>query len=341
MSKKLVLKKGRDTFSRRRFIQIIGVTTAGFTVPIYYLEAETDSLPIVDPDSFITDNDDFYILQIGDPREINAKHWKLSVTGLVEKPVVSSYDQICQMESVTTQRTLKCIGDPIGLDQMSNAEWIGVPLRDLVNQARIKPTAKQFVFQCADGYHARVPIERGMRKEVLLAYKMNGEDLPVEHGYPVRLLNPGHYGVKNPKWIINIMLVEKHIDYWEKQGWDPIARVKLATVIRLPNGDLPLNGGQKVTISGAAFDGGNYGGIKAVEISTDKEKSWHPADIWAKESSLTWYLWKYDWQVPSGVEQVEICARAITNDGTVQGVNGVDDEKGGAVGYHVINASVS
>ena len=101
------------------------------------------------------------------------------------------------------------------------------------------------------------------------------------------------------------------------------------------------NWGQKVTISGAAFDGGNYGGIKAVEISTDKEKSWHPADIWAKESSLTWYLWKYDWQVPSGVEQVEICARAITNDGTVQGVNGVDDEKGGAVGYHVINASVS
>merc|ERR1712000_11651 len=123
-------------------------------------------------------------------REINAKHWKLSVTGLVEKPVVFSYDQICQMESVTTRRTLKCIGDPIGLDQMSNAEWIGVPLRDLVNQARIKPTAKQFVFQCADGYHARVPIERGMRKEVLLAYKMNGEDLPVEHGYPVRLLNP-------------------------------------------------------------------------------------------------------------------------------------------------------
>ena len=328
--------------SRREFIQIVSLTTAGITVPIRYLEAENEPPSVVEPDTFITDNDEFYILQIGEPKDIDVKHWQLSITGLVEKPTFYRYDQIRQMKSVTTKRTLKCIGDPIGLDQMSNAECTGIPLRNLVKPAKIKSQAKQFVFQCADGYHARVPVERAMRETVLLAYQMNGEDLPVEHGYPVRLLNPGHYGVKNPKWILNIMLVKKHVDYWEKQGWDPVARVKLATVIRLPDGELPLNSEQKITISGAAFDSGNYGGIQAVEVSTDGGKNWQLADIWAKESPLTWYLWRFDYQVPSGMEHLEICARAIANDGTIQGVNGIEnDQKGGMVGYHVINAPVS
>ena len=333
------MKKSKN---RREFIQIVSLTTAGMTIPVHYLGAKNEANTIVEPDTFITDNDEFYILQIGEPKEIDVNHWQLSITGLVEKPTFYRYNQIRKMESVTTKRTLKCIGDPIGVEQMSNAEWTGVPLRNLVEPAKIKSQAKQFVFQCADGYHARVPVERALRETVLLAYQMNGEDLPMEHGYPVRLLNPGHYGVKNPKWILNIMLVEKHVDYWEKQGWDPIARVKLATVIRLPDGELPLNSGQKITISGAAFDSGNYGGVQAVEVSTDGGHNWQPADIWAKESPLTWYLWRFDYQVPTGIEQLEICARAIANDGTIQGVNGIDDDqKGGMIGYHVINAPVS
>ena len=198
---------------RRKFVKIIGVTTAGVMTPVRYINAEGQSEFDLNPATLITENDDFYILQFDKVPEIKADHWRMVVTGLVTKPIALNYQQILKMESVTTQRTLKCIGDPIGTEQMNNAEWTGVPLRNVLEDSGIKPKAKVVVFRCADGYHTAVPIERAMRKEVLLAYKMNGDDLPVEHGYPVRLLNPGHYGIKNPKWIMNIMLAEKHVGY--------------------------------------------------------------------------------------------------------------------------------
>ena len=325
---------------RRKFVKIIGVTTAGVMTPVRYINAEGQSEFDLNPATLITENDDFYILQFDKVPEIKADHWRMVVTGLVTKPIALNYQQILKMESVTTQRTLKCIGDPIGTEQMNNAEWTGVPLRNVLEDSGIKPKAKVVVFRCADGYHTAVPIERAMRKEVLLAYKMNGDDLPVEHGYPVRLLNPGHYGVKNPKWIMNIMLAEKHVGYWEAQGWDPIARVKLATVIRSPENGSQIKVGSVCTVSGAAFDSGNHGGIKSVEVSIDGGANWEPAEIWAKDSPLTWYLWKYTWQVTNQPGKIEIYARSTANNGIVQEVNGFDAENGGATGYHAIDAEI-
>ena len=98
------------------------------------------------------------------------------------------------MKSVETMRTLKCIGDPIGTEQMSNAMWTGVPLRNILKKAGVKDEAKMVVFRCADGYHTAIPIADAMRKETLIAYKMNGEPLPPMHGYPLRLVVPGGRG---------------------------------------------------------------------------------------------------------------------------------------------------
>ena len=113
-----------------------------------------------------------------------------------------------------------------------------------------------------------------MREETLLAYEMNGVPLPTEHGFPIRLLNPGHYGTKNPKWIVNIQLAAAHESYWEKRGWDPIANVKLATMIGTPTDGEEITGGKVYTVSGAAFDAGNHGGIKKVEVSVDYGQTW-------------------------------------------------------------------
>ena len=109
---------------------------------------------------------------------------------------------ITAMEPDTAMRTLKCIGDPIGTEQMSNAMWKGVRLRDLLENVGPKPEVKVVVFRCADGYHTAIPFEEAMEAETLLAYEMNGVQLPTEHGFPIRLLNPGNYGTKNPKWIV-------------------------------------------------------------------------------------------------------------------------------------------
>ena len=326
---------------RREFIKITAITVAGTALPLHGFEAMANQTEGLKPDSMVTSNDDFYVLQYREPVTIKGEHWRLAITGLVEKPgSILSYDDIKSMESVTTLRTLKCIGDPIGTEQMSNAMWTGVPLRDVLKKVGVKADAKMVVFRCQDGYHTAIPIADAMRKETLLAYKMNGEPLPRDHGFPVRLLNPGHYGTKNPKWIVNIDLAEKHVGYWEKQGWDAIANVKLAAMVGTPAEGLKIKGGTTYTISGAAFDGGNHDGIEVVEVSLDGGETWEEAEIWASDSPLAWSLWKYTWQVPKQVGRVEIYARAIADDGLIQSVTGFDADPAGAVGYHMVVAEI-
>ena len=305
------------------------------------LEGQADVKPLLKPSTFVTSNADFYILQIGDPKVLEASTWRMAITGLIEKqPPPFRLEDITAMESVTATRTLKCIGDPIGTEQMSNADWKGVRLRDLLENVGPKPEVKVVVFRCADGYHTAIPLEDAMREETLLAYEMNGVPLPTDHGFPIRLLNPGHYGTKNPKWIVNIHLAKEHESYWEKRGWDPIANVKLGTMIGTPSEGEEITGGKVYTVSGAAFDAGHHGGIKKVEVSIDYGQTWEEAEIWAKDTPLAWVLWKWDWQVPEKPGPVEIYARATANSGVTQDEIGLEVEPVSAIPYHMIDASI-
>ena len=325
---------------RRRFIKLSAMSAAGLVLPVQ-LEGQADAKPLLKPGTFVTPNADFYVLQIGNPAELDGNVWRLVVAGLIEKErLVLQLKDITAMESVTATRTLKCIGDPIGTEQMSNAEWKGVRLCDLLEKVGPKPEAEVVVFVCADGYHTAIPLEDAMRADTLLAYEMNGVPLPTEHGFPVRLLNPGHYGTKNPKWIVSIQLAKEHESYWEKRGWDPIANVKLATVIGTPREGEKITGGKIYTVSGAAFDAGNHGGIKKVEVSIDYGQTWETAEIWAQDTSLAWVLWKWEWRVPEKAEPVEIYARATARSGLTQDEIGIEADPVGAIGYHVIDASI-
>ena len=325
---------------RRRFIKLSAISAAGMVLPLK-LEGQTESMPSLKPSTLITPNADFYILQIGDPAVLEAASWRMVITGLIEKPMPPlQLEDIMEMEPFTAMRTLKCIGDPIGTEQMSNAMWKGIRLRDLLEKVSPKPEAKVVVFRCADGYHTAIPLEEALEQETLLAYEMNGVPLPTEHGFPIRLLNPGNYGTKNPKWIINIQLAAEHESYWEKRGWDPIAQVKLATMIGTPSEGEEITGGKTYTVSGAAFDAGNHGGIKKVEVSIDYGQTWEEAEIWAKDSPLAWVLWKWDWQVPEKTEPVEIYARATAHSGVTQDEIGIEVEPVGATGYHMIDAAI-
>ena len=328
---------------RRRFVKILAISTAGVTLPIRQFEAVGATEPVLNPITMITSNADFYELEIGKQPEINADptYWQLLVTGLVEKKELFRYEDITSLPSITAMRTLKCIGDPIGTNQMSNAMWTGVPLRVFLQKAGIKPEAKVVVFRCRDSYHTAIPIADAMREDTLLAYKMNGVPLPKEHGFPIRLLNPGHYGTKNPKWIVTIELAKKHEGYWEQRGWDPVASVKLATMIGTPGKDSTIKAGETYTISGAAFDSGNHHGIKSVEVSVDEGQTWKTAEIWATDTPLAWTLWKYTWQVPDKGGAVKVYARATANDGLIQKATGFDAEPAGAVSYHTVEATVA
>jgi len=327
---------------RRTFIKLSAISAAGMVLPLQ-LEGHAAAKPLLKPKTLITPNADFYILQIGNPVALDAATWRMVITGLVEKqmpPLQLQLADITAMESVAAMRTLKCIGDPIGTEQMSNANWKGVRLRDLLEKVVPKPEAKVVVFHCADGYHTAIPLEDAMREDTLLAYEMNGVPLPTEHGFPIRLLNPGHYGTKNPKWIVNIQLAAEHESYWEKRGWDPIANVKLATMIGTPSDGEAIIGGKVYTVSGAAFDAGNHGGIKKVEVSVDYGQTWEEAEIWAQDTPLSWVLWKWDWQVPEEEDPIEIYARATANSGLIQDEIGLEAEPVGATAYHMIDAKI-
>ena len=325
---------------RRTFIKLSVISAAGMVLPLQ-LEGHAAAVQGLKPRIMITPNSDFYILQIGDPAELDATTWRLLITGLIEKRIPPlRLEDITAMESVTAMRTLKCIGDPIGTEQMSNAVWKGIRLRDLLEKVGPTPEVKVVVFRCADGYHTAIPLEDAMCEDTLLAYEMNDDPLLTEHGFPLRLLNPGHYGTKNPKWIINIQLAKEHESYWEKRGWDPIANVKLATMIGAPSEDEEIPGGKVYTVSGAAFDAGNHGGIKKVEVSIDYGQTWEEAEIWAKDTPLAWVLWRWNWQVPEKSEPVEIYARATANSGVTQDEIGIEVEPVGATGYHMIDAAI-
>ena len=325
---------------RRTFIKLSAISTAGIVLPLQ-LEAQTDDAPLLKPRTLITPNEEFYILQLGDPVELDADSWRLAITGLVEKKINPfTLEEIKSMESVEVMRTLKCIGDPIGEEQMGNATWKGVRLRDIIQKAGVKANTKVVVFQCADSYHTAIPLEDALHEGTILAYEMNGETLPTDHGFPVRLLNPGHYGTKNPKWIVNIQLAEKHESYWEKRGWDPVANVKVATVIGTPSQEEEILAGTDYVISGAAFDAGHHGGIKKVEVSIDYGETWQEAEIWAKDTPLAWVLWKWNWQVQKKKGPIEIYARATTNSGVTQDETGIKIKPVDVLGYHTVDVNI-
>ncbi len=325
---------------RRTFIKLSAIGAAGIVLPLQ-LEAQTDDAPLLKPRTLITPNEEFYILQLGDPVELDADSWRLVITGLVEKKINPlTLEDIKSMESVEVMRTLKCIGDPIGEEQMGNATWKGVRLRDIIEKAGVKARTKVVVFQCADSYHTAIPLEDALHEGTILAYEMNGETLPIDHGFPVRLLNPGHYGTKNPKWIVNIQLAEKHESYWEKRGWDPVANVKVATVIGTPSQEEEILAGSSYVVSGAAFDAGHHGGIKKVEVSIDYGETWQEADIWAKDTPLAWVLWKWNWKVQKKKGPFEIYARATTNSGVTQDETGIKIKPVDVLGYHTVDVNI-
>ncbi|MBM3213300.1 hypothetical protein FJZ36_00065 [Candidatus Poribacteria bacterium] len=337
--------------NRRTFLKVSAVSAAGVLLPVFGDSADAATRSPdqwaragVEPSRWVTPTREFYVQDItsGNPPALDASKWRMIINGLVQKPkIVRLPDLLAKAsESTTVHRTLSCIGDPIGGNQIGNAEWTGIPLRVLLKEAGIREQATRAVFRCADLYHTAIPIEDAMHPRAILAFKMNGEDLPREHGYPVRLLNPGKYGQKCPKWINNIEIVAKEYHgYWETRGWSDVAAVKTATRVHVPTKDATLPAGS-YRISGSAFDGGSMGGIQRVEVSTDGGSTWHAAEIWASADPLTWSLWQYEWTIPQGAKKTKVLARAIGKDGTVQREKYEDPYPAGAGGYHTVEVKI-
>src|SRR5207302_11230982 len=190
-------------------------------------------------------------------------------------------------------QTLECISNRVGGKLMSNAKWIGVPLNEILDRAGVNTSrAVEVVFRAAGGYSDSLPIDHAMDPSTLIAIGMNGHVLPRAHGYPARLLSVGTYGMKNPKWLTGIQVVDRPFaGYWEQRGW-----AKLPTVETESRIDIPTNGavvGRATTIAGVAFAADR--GISRVELTTDGGRNWAPAELKTALGPYTWRLWRYRW----------------------------------------------
>ncbi|TVP41289.1 molybdopterin-dependent oxidoreductase [Candidatus Nitrosocosmicus arcticus] len=309
--------------------------------------------PILTPlvDAEVTPTFIFYRIDINTVvPTINTNDWNLTIKGLVDNPVVINYAEFRGMNSVEEFATLTCISNKIGGNLVSTALWKGVRLRDLLSKAGVQSSVKYIVFRCSDGYDVGIPLENGMMDSTILAYDMNNSPLTSEHGYPVRAIVPGFYGMMNPKWITEIELVDKTYEgFWQRKGWtnDGIKNIYSSVVIP---GNQPINdrfpnlvpnssflNGKNIPIAGIAFAGDR--GISKVEVSVDGGTTWKTAIVKDPLSQYTWVLWTSGFTA-ADKGNYKIIVRATDKTGQVQTSELEQPFPNGAGGYNQIDISV-
>ena len=278
--------------------------------------------------------------------------WQLDILGQVENPRVYSFADIAAMPAVEQETTLLCISYGIGSGLCSNAVWKGVPLPKLLAQVKPKPNVTTVLFRAADGYYETFRFEKAMEPTTLVAYEMNGEPLPHGHGFPLRLIVPGLYGEKNPKWLTRIELLDeadarlhrRHgCGFYKQQGWGRLGDA-IPTHSRFDAPQVagnhfaqPFILGKTAELRGMAFGGDR--GISKVEISTDGGDTWEEAEISHPGTRISWSLWRYEW-TPDEAGEADLVVRATDGEGKLQISEYRDQVPDGATGLHHVKARV-
>ena len=301
----------------------------------------------------IRPDDEFYQVSknLVDP-DVARDSWRLDIVGQVENPRVYSFADIAAMPAVEQETTLLCISYGVGSGLCSNAIWKGVPLPTLLAQVKPKPNVTTVVFRAADGYYETFRFEKAMEETTLVAYEMNGEPLPSRHGFPLRLIVPGLYGEKNPKWLTRIELLDeadgrlhrRHgCGFYKEQGWGrqgdsvPTHSRFDAPQVRGDHFEAPFQVGKTVELRGMAFGGDR--GISKVEVSSDDGETWDDAEITKPGTKLSWSLWSYQW-VPDEEGETMLVVRATDGNGNLQISEYRDQVPDGATGLHHVRAFV-
>lgn len=259
--------------------------------------------------------------------------WRLEIKGLVDKPLTFTYSEIVAMPSVEAVVGMMCISNPVGGDLIGNTRWRGVRLADLLQKAGVRSGAVDLAMTAADGYTDSISYEKALDPDVVLVWEMDGAPLKNEHGYPLRLLVPGIYGMKHVKWITSIELVDYDFrGFWQQpdQGWSEPAPVNTMSKIDYPPAEDALPVGMH-TLSGVAFAGDRS--ISRVEVTTDGGASWADAYVKPRLSETSWVVWAYNWAPPSAGQYI-VKVRATDGQGNIQPARVTDPYSDGATGHH-------
>ena len=304
----------------------------------------------------VTPNDEFYQVtkNLVDP-DVAREIWRFDVVGHVETPTTWTFAELAALPAVEQETTLQCISYGVGSGLISNARWKGVPLPTLLARARPRADCGGVLFHAADGFFETIPLAKMAEATTLVAYEMNGVPLPPRHGFPVRLIVPGVYGERMPKWVTRLEFIQKDdprlrinrhgiegVGFYTEQGWGPNVFVPTTSRIDAPahGGDFeqPFVVGQPTEFRGMAFGGDK--GISAVEVSTDGGQSYAPAEIHQPGTLISWSLWRYVWTPAAAAGEVRVFVRAVNGRGERQIEEFRDQVPHGATGLHWIRGRV-
>jgi DMSO/TMAO reductase YedYZ molybdopterin-dependent catalytic subunit len=336
-------------------------------------------MPFATVDSFLTPTKSFYVRTHFPIPALDRDAWLLQVEGEVEKPFAINYEQLMTLESVTAPVTLECAGNNRNflepkvkgvqwrLGAVGTADWTGLPLSTLLDRAIPKPNACEVVLEGADGgmledpksppgelkFARSIPLEKA-RRDVLLAYKMNGEDLPPEHGFPVRAIVPGWYAMASVKWLQRIIVSARPftgyyqtIDYayWQRTDYGhwqsgeeiaeltPLTEMQVKAEIARPAEGEAVPPNTSVGVRGAAW--ACDAEITKVELSTDGGATWNDANLLGASNPNAWRLWEFNWQTPSQPGKQTLIARATDSLSRTQPVHR-DPDRGTYMIHHLL-----
>jgi DMSO/TMAO reductase YedYZ molybdopterin-dependent catalytic subunit len=311
--------------------------------------------PLDQVDSYLTPTELFYIRSHFPAPRVEIDSYRLRVDGAVKKPLSLSYKELLDLPSETRVATLECAGNgrvflvpqvpgaQWELGAVGNAEWTGVPLAALLERAGLEEDACEIVLEGADrgvpkeepippgtiSYARGLPRDKALRREVLIAYRMNGRDLPLNHGYPVRAVVPGHYGMASVKWLTHILAVREPFGgYWQTSDygyWDyldgkPVRRalgeMKVKSQIARPRVYETIVPNVAYTVSGAAWAGETE--VTVVEVSTDGGRTWAQAELLDPVRRHAWRRWQLVWRTPKAPGRYTLLSRARAADGSAQ-----------------------
>ncbi len=275
-----------------------------------------------------------------EPTVIDGADWILPITGLVANPLMLSLDELRNNFPSRDQFvTLSCISGRIGTTLISTTQWTGVSLQDLLAAAELQQEARYLYITSGDGFYETVDLDLiASDKRIMLCYGWDGNQLPIDHGYPLRIWIPDRFGMKQPKWITGIEVIDEYREgYWVERNWDEVAQVKTTSVIDTVAVDAIVESGRQrlVPIGGIAFSGAR--GISNVELRFDGG-AWEPAELRAPLSETTWVIWRYEWPFDEGSHTFEI--RCAEGDGTSQIEEANPARPSGATGIHEEEATL-
>ncbi|MCG2620854.1 molybdopterin-dependent oxidoreductase [Arthrobacter sp. I2-34] len=288
---------------------------------------------------YITPNQDFYRIDtaLAVPM-LDPKTWQLRVHGMVEREFTMNFQDLLDAELIESYTTLTCVSNVVGGSLAGNAKWLGYPLKNVLSRARPLPGADMVLSTSSDGFTASTPLEVLQDgRNALLAIGMNGEPLPLEHGFPVRMVVPGLYGfVSATKWVTDLE-VTRFADktaYWTDRGWSAKGPVKTASRIEAPRAFAQLQPGM-VAVGGTAW--AQHRGIDRVQVQVD-DGAWQDAVLAAEASVDSWRQWSYRWQAEPGTHTLRV--RAWDKVNGLQTEQRADPIPDGATGWHSVQVTV-